>query len=571
MLKGLPASPGIVISKALLFKNDELVVVDSKILNSEVQKEIDSFLSAVEAAKHEINEQLDLKVDSLPKEIREIFNAHLMLLDDVELITSVKDKISTELSNSAYAVKAVITTFADTFEGMDNEYMRERAADIRDIGKRLIRNLLGIQAIRIGELNDECILIARDFGPSETAEFKNSKVMGFITEIGGITSHSAIMARTFEIPAIVGTGSQIYTIKNDDLLILDGETGEVHINPDATLLDEYRKKSSKQQEYKLLLDTYRNKPSITLDGHSIEIAANIGTVADVEAVLERNADGIGLFRTEFLFMDRKSMPEEETQFNAYKHVLEAMKGKPVIIRTLDIGGDKKLSYLPISEEMNPFLGYRAIRLCLDNIPLFKTQLRALLRASVYGNLRIMFPMISSLEELRATKSILEEVKTDLDNNSIPYSKDFKVGIMIEIPSAAIISDLLAREVDFFSIGTNDLIQYSIAVDRMNEKVSYLYTPTSPAIIRLIKLVVENGHNAGIEVGMCGEMAGDLKLIPLLVGLGLDEISMSSPATLRARKLVSSLTLENCKKLVIKVLKLSTSTEISAVLDKFSKQ
>ncbi|MDF2674436.1 MAG: ptsP, partial [Clostridiales bacterium] len=496
-----------------------------------------------------------------------IFDAHLMMLDDPELIGAVIGQIENDKVNAEYALKSTVDMFIGIFEQMDNEYMRERAADIKDIGGRISNILLGISDISLGEISEKCIVVAKDLTPSDTAQMDRNMVLGFVTDVGGRTSHSAIMARTLEIPAVVGTQNGTINIKNGDFVILDGDNGVVIINPEGKIIDEYNKKIDEIIKHKNELVIYKDAESITLDGRLVELAANIGSPKDIAAVLKNGAEGIGLFRTEFLYMDRDTMPTEEEQFQSYKEVLEGMKNKPVIIRTLDIGGDKKLSYLPIGEEMNPFLGYRAIRICLDRIDIFKIQLRALYRASIYGKLKIMFPMISGLQEILSAKEIIEEVKQELRNEGIAYSDEVQVGIMIEIPSAAVTSDILAKHVDFFSIGTNDLVQYSLAVDRMNEKISHMYDPYNPAVLRLIKMVIDNGHKEGIMVGMCGEMAGDQGAISVLLGLGLDEFSMSAASVLNARKLVRGLNYEKAQEIGDKVLNLSTSVEIKEYINK----
>lgn len=446
--------------------------------------------------------------------------------------------------------------------------MKERATDVKDVTGRVLRHILGIKVIDLSSLKDEVVLVAHDLTPSDTATMDKSKVLGFLTDIGGRTSHTAIMSRTLEIAAIVGLSDATKTIKDNDMVIFDGDTGEVFVNPEQSLIDEYTEKKRLFEEEKKELELLKGKKSVTTDGKHVELAGNIGTPNDIEGLIKNDAEGVGLYRTEFLYMNSDKFPEEDTQYEAYKAVLEGMEGKPVVIRTLDIGGDKKLSYFEMEKEMNPFLGYRAIRLCLDKTEIFKTQLRALYRASVHGKLRIMFPMISSLEELLKAKEICNEVKKELSNEGIEYSKDVEIGMMIEVPSAAVISDILAKHVDFFSIGTNDLIQYTCAVDRMNQKISYLYNQFNPAVLRLINLVIKNAHAEGKWVGMCGESAGDQKMIPILLGFGLDEFSMSPISILRARKLVTSVSEADMKALANEVLSLSTAEEIEEYMEKF---
>lgn len=563
MLKGIAASQGIAIGKALVIKETKPEINRKTVDN--VDKEKEKFRAAVNKAQIELEKIRDIAEKKLGADKAQIFEAHIMMLQDPELTGTVELKIDTENENADFALKETIDMFASIFDSMEDEYMRERGADIKDVGRRVLNILLGIENTSLSEIDEECIIVSRDLTPSDTAQMDKGYVLGFATEIGGRTSHSAIMARTLEIPAVVGLGTVTDKITTGDLIIIDGEEGRVIINPDEVVIREYRVKQNELSEKKRELSKLLEAESITLDNRKVELAGNIGSPENIEKVLGNGGEGVGLFRTEFLYMDNNSLPTEEEQFEAYRKALEGMGEKPVVIRTLDIGGDKKLPYLKIDEEMNPFLGYRAIRLCLDRTDIFKTQLRALYRASAYGNLKIMFPMISSLQELRNAKKVVEEVKTELIKENLPFNENVEVGIMIEVPSAAIISDVLAKEVDFFSIGTNDLIQYTTAVDRMNEKVSYLYDPLHPAVLRLIKLVIENGHREGKWVGMCGEMAGDITAIPILLGLGLDEFSMSPSSILEARRIIRSLNYEEAKAHAEKVMELGTSGEIREYL------
>lgn len=564
MIKGVAASAGIAIGKALVVEKKAIIIESKKIDNVENEKE--RFSKAVEAAKEQVNKIKNLTEKKLGKDKSAIFDAHLMMLEDPELIDAVKMQIENEKVNAEYALKTTVDMFIGIFEQMDNEYMRERAADIKDIGGRILNILLGINDTSLSEIYEKCIVVAKDLTPSDTAQMDSEMVQGFVTDVGGRTSHSAIMARTLEIPAVVGTQNGTENIKNDDFIIVDGDNGLVIINPEKEVIDEYNKKINEIAKHKSELLIFKDAESKTMDGRVVELAANIGSPKDITGALKNGAEGVGLFRTEFLYMDRDSMPTEDEQFNAYREVLEGMEGRPVIIRTLDIGGDKKLSYLPIGDEMNPFLGYRAIRICLDRKDIFKTQLRALYRASVYGKLKIMFPMISGLQEILSAKEVIEEIKEELRKEGKAFSNDVQVGIMIEIPSAAVISDILAKHVDFFSIGTNDLVQYSLAVDRMNEKISHMYDPFNPAVLRLIKMVIDNGHREGKMVGMCGEMAGDPAAIPVLLGLGLDEFSMSAVSILNARKLVRELDYKKAQEIGSTVLTLSTSKEIKEYIN-----
>ena len=560
MHEGIAASSGIAIGKAFVICENVIEVKETKVEDTSQEKNL--FHNSIKTAKAQLEAIKASAERKMGKDKAEIFGAHIMMLEDPELIGAVESSIEQNKYKAEYAVKTTIEMFASMMDSMEDEYMKERAADIRDVGQRLLNIIMGVENTAISEINQECIIVARDLTPSDTAQMDRKLVLGFVTDVGGRTSHSAIMARTLEIPAVVGTGNASSVIKNGDNVIIDGDDGVVLVNPNNETIEKYRGKQNELLQYNKSLEVLKNAESISKDGKRVEIAGNIGGPNDVLRVLENGGEGVGLFRTEFLYMDKNSFPTEEEQFDAYREVLEKMQGKPVVIRTLDIGGDKKLSYLPIPEEMNPFLGYRAIRICLDRKDMFKTQIRALLRASVYGNLRIMFPMISGVNELREAKKVIEEAKSELASENINVSDEIQIGIMIEIPSAAVISDMLAKEVDFFSIGTNDLIQYTIAVDRMNEKVSYLYSPLNPGVLRLIKLVIDNAHREGKWVGVCGEMAGDLSAIPVLLGMGLDEFSMSASSILKARNLIGSLSYEEMKKEALEVLNMPSPEEIS---------
>lgn len=457
--------------------------------------------------------------------------------------------------------------FITMFEQMDNEYMQERAADIRDVTKRVLANLLGVNIPNPGLIAEEVIIVAEDLTPSDTAQLNKEFVQGFTTDIGGRTSHSAIMARSMEIPAVVGTNNATSAIQNGDFIIVDGINGEVHINPTEEIISAYKKEADNLELQKAEWALLKNEATITSDGKHVELAANIGTPQDIDGVLANGGEGVGLYRTEFLYMERDQLPTEEEQYEAYKTVLERMDGKPIVVRTLDIGGDKHLPYLSLPEEMNPFLGLRAIRLCLEELDIFRTQLRALLRASTYGNLKIMFPMIATLDEFREAKSILLEEKEKLQNEGIAVADNIEIGIMVEIPSTAVLADQFAKEVDFFSIGTNDLIQYTMAADRMNERVSYLYQPYNPAILRLVKMVIDAAHKEGKWAGMCGEMAGDEVAIPLLLGLGLDEFSMSASSILKARSQIKRLDSKQMATLAEEALQMSRAEEVYDLVKK----
>lgn len=563
--KGIGASPGVALGKALVVEHSELVIEKKSIDN--VEAEIAKLEDAVAVYKEELVKVKEKASEELGAEEAEIFEAHLLVLEDPELIGSAIDKIKTESVNAEYALNEIKEMFVSMFESMDNEYMKERAADIKDVTNRILRHILGIKVVDLSALSEEVVLIAHDLTPSDTATMNKKMVLGFLTDIGGRTSHTAIMSRTLEIAAIVGLNDITSKVKDGDFVVFNGDTGEVIVNPDEETINKYTELKAKYEDERKALQLLKGKPSVTLDGKHVELAGNIGTPNDIEGLIKNDAEGVGLYRTEFLYMDRDSFPTEEIQYEAYKAVLEGMDGKPIVIRTLDIGGDKELSYLSMEPEMNPFLGYRAIRLCLDRKDIFKTQLRALYRASVHGRLRIMFPMISSLEELLQAKEVVKEVLAELDSEGVAYAKDVEIGMMIEVPSAAVISDVLAKHVDFFSIGTNDLIQYTCAVDRMNQKISYLYNQFNPAVLRLIKTVIDNAHKEGKWAGMCGESAGDQKMIPILLGMGLDEFSMSPISILPARKLITSVKESDMKKLADDVLNMGTAEEIKSYIEK----
>jgi phosphoenolpyruvate-protein phosphotransferase (PTS system enzyme I) len=558
-LKGIAASSGIAIAKAYEMKEPDLSFETKKVDN--VAEEIERLKAALATSQTELESIRDKANEDLGRDKAAIFEAHLLVLNDPELISPIQDKMKNEQVNAEAALKDVADMFIMMFEQMDNEYMKERAADIRDVTNRVLANLLGVSVVNLSMISEEVIIIADDLTPSDTAQLNRQYVKGFTTNIGGRTSHSAIMARSMEIPAVVGTKTATSSIKNGDVVIVDGLKGEVHINPAAEVIEQYKADQIRYEEQKAEWAKLVNESTVSADGHHVELAANIGTPNDLEGVISNGAEGVGLYRTEFLYMGRNELPSEEEQFESYKAVLEGMKGKPVVVRTLDIGGDKELPYLELPHEMNPFLGFRAIRLCLEEQDLFRTQLRALLRASVYGNLKIMFPMIATLDEFRAAKAILTEEKEKLVANGSAVSENIELGIMVEIPSTAILADQFAKEVDFFSIGTNDLIQYTMAADRMNERVSYLYQPYNPAILRLVKMVIDAAHREGKWAGMCGEMAGDENAIPLLLGLGLDEFSMSATSILKARSQILRLTKQEMKELADRALQMSTVGEV----------
>ena len=567
-LKGIAASQGISFAKAYVFVEPDLTVKEVKI--EDVAAEIKRFEDAIEASKKELTIIKENALASLGADKAAVFEAHLLILDDPEFMGTVKTDIESKVINAEYAFKETSDMFISMFEAMDNEYMKERAADIRDVSKRILAHLLGVDLPNPSLIDEEVIVIAEDLTPSDTAQLNKKYVKGFATNIGGRTSHSAIMARSLEIPAVVGTSSITEDVKNGDILILDGLDGVVIVNPDEATTAEYKEKYAKFEAQKAEWAKLVTEKSVTKDGHEVILAANIGTPADLEGVKNNGGEAVGLYRTEFLYMGRDQLPTEDEQFEAYKAVLEGMGDKPVVVRTLDIGGDKELPYLDLPKEMNPFLGFRAIRLCLEEKDLFRTQLRALLRASVYGKLCVMFPMIATVQEFRAAKALFLEEKEKLVAEGVAVSNDIELGIMVEIPSTAVIADIFAKEVDFFSIGTNDLIQYTMAADRMSEKVSYLYQPYNPAILRLVKNVIEASHKEGKWTGMCGEMAGDSLAIPLLLGMGLDEFSMSATSILQARSQIKNLTLAEMKELVEKAVMCATTEEVLALIEEYTK-
>ncbi|WP_035053678.1 phosphoenolpyruvate--protein phosphotransferase [Carnobacterium pleistocenium] len=569
-LNGIAASDGIAVAKAYLLTEPDLTFNKISVENSD--SEINRLKSALNEASKELEIIRSKAAESLGEKEAQVFDAHLMVLSDPELIGSIESSINDNKFNAESGLKEVTDTFISMFEGMeDNPYMRERAADIKDVTKRVLSHLLGVKLPNPSMIDEEVIVVAHDLTPSDTAQLNRQFVKAFVTDIGGRTSHSAIMARSLEIPAIVGTKDITSFVKEGDLIIIDGLEGDVIVHPEASDVATYEAKAKAFADQKAEWDKLKDEPTITADGKHIELAANIGTPKDLVGVKSNGGEAVGLYRTEFLYMDSPDFPTEEAQFEAYKEVLEGMEGKGVVVRTMDIGGDKELPYLTLPHEMNPFLGYRAIRICLARPDMFRTQLRALLRASVFGQLRIMFPMIATLQEFRQAKAMLLEEKAKLVNEGIEVSDDIELGIMIEIPAAAVIADKFAKEVDFFSIGTNDLIQYTMAADRMNERVSYLYQPYNPSILRLIKTVIDASHKEGKWTGMCGEMAGDQTAVPLLLGLGLDEFSMSASSILKTRSLMKRLDTKQMAELADKAINdCDTADEVEKLVEMYTK-
>ncbi|MGK9045131.1 phosphoenolpyruvate--protein phosphotransferase [Mammaliicoccus vitulinus] len=567
LLKGIAASDGVAISKAYLLVEPDLSFSSDNI--SDVDGEVEKFKAAVNQSKVELTQIRNNAEKQLGADKAAIFDAHLLVLEDPELLNPIEENIRNNKVNAPTALNEVSTNFITIFENMDNEYMKERAADIRDVSKRILAHILGVELPNPSMINESVIIVGEDLTPSDTAQLNKEFVKGFATNIGGRTSHSAIMSRSLEIPAVVGTKDITDRVKHGDGLIIDGLSGDVIINPTDDEVLAYEQKQKNFLAEKEELAKLVNDESVSKDGVHVELAANIGTPNDLKGVKNNGAEGIGLYRTEFLYMGRDNMPSEEEQFEAYSKVLKEMDGKRVVVRTLDIGGDKELSYLNLPKEMNPFLGYRAIRLCLDQTDIFRTQLRALLRASEYGKLNIMFPMIATINEFRDAKAILLEEKEKLVSEGVKVDDDIEIGIMVEIPATAALADIFAKEVDFFSIGTNDLIQYTMAADRMSERVAYLYQPYNPAILRLIKQVIEASHKEGKWTGMCGEMAGDNTAIPLLLGLGLDEFSMSATSILKARKQIKQLDQKEMQELAGRAINCATEEEVVELVNQLS--
>lgn len=563
MIKGIAASAGIAVSKVFKLSHPELVVEEKKGVASE---EIEKFQQALKDSQKDIEAIKEKAQGRLAEEELAIFDAHLMFTQDPEFISQIEDKINEEEVNAEFAVKTVADSFIMIFESMDDPYFKERAADLKDVTYRIQAHLLNVNIPDLSIIDEEVVIVANDLTPSDTAQLNREFVKGFATEIGGRTSHSAIMARSLEIPAVVGAGALLDQCEHGQEIILDAIEGQIILNPTDEQKETYRAKAQSFLEHKEALKVLKDAESVTKDGRVVELAGNIGTPNDVESVINNGGEAVGLYRTEFLYMDSQALPTEDEQFEAYKTVLESMAPGRVVVRTLDIGGDKELPYLDLPEEMNPFLGYRAIRLCLDREEIFRPQIRALLRASVYGKLSIMFPMIATLQEFRDAKAIVEQERKNLTKEGIAVSDDIELGMMVEIPAAAMLADQFAKEADFFSIGTNDLIQYSMAADRMNESVSYLYQPYNPSILRLVKQTIDGAHKEGKWCGMCGEMAGDEKAIPLLLGLGLDEFSMSASSILEARNIIRSLSYEEMQAMSEKALNCSTSEEVLELVE-----
>ncbi|MDY3231558.1 MAG: phosphoenolpyruvate--protein phosphotransferase [Clostridiaceae bacterium] len=567
MYKGTSASAGIGIGKAVIVKEEKLVITRKAV--SDTAAEIRRFKGALEKTIKDTERIAEDLAARVGEKEAEIMKGHMMLLSDPMLTGEIEGSIQNEGINSEIAVENVCSMYADMFASMGDELMQQRATDMRDLKTRLQKTLMGIQSVDISSLPKGSVIVAEDLTPSMTAGINPDNVTGIVTELGGRTSHSAILARALEIPAVVAVTAFLSEAKDGDDIVLDGSTGEIYLNPEPAVKEEYQHKKNQFMAEKKELEQYIGKPSVTKDGVKVEIVANIGKPEDVDKVLRYDGEGIGLFRTEFLFMDRTAAPTEEEQYEAYKQVAIAMKGKPVIIRTLDIGGDKEIPYLGLEKDENPFLGYRAIRFCLDRQEdIYKPQLRALLRASAYGNIRIMVPLVTCIEEYRQAKALVEELKAELDSKGIAYKRDIQVGIMVETAAASLIADLFAKEVDFFSIGTNDLTQYTMSVDRGNKKVSYLYSTFNPAVLRSIRHIIASGREAGIMVGMCGEAASDPMMIPLLLAFGLNEFSMSASAILKVRKMVTEYSLAELRSVADKAMTFATAAEVESYMKAF---
>ena len=568
MLKGTNVSSGIGIGNAVIVEEKELVIRREAV--ADAAAEVERFKGALDTTLKKTEELAADLATRVGEKEAEIMQGHMMLLMDPMLTGEIETAITGVSICAEYAIEQVCTTYADMFASMDDELMQQRATDMRDIKERMQRELLGLESVDIAALPAGTILVAKDLTPSMTAGIRPENVAGIVTELGGKTSHSAILARALEIPAVVAVPDLMSQVENGHVIVLDGSEGIVYVDPDQAVVDEFAAKREKFLKEKKELEQYIGKPTVTKDGVHIELVANIGKPQDLEKVLQYDGEGVGLFRTEFLFMDRTAMPTEEEQFEAYKAVAEGLKGKPVIIRTLDIGGDKEIPYMGLTRDENPFLGYRAIRFCLDRKDdVYRPQLRALLRASAYGNIKIMVPMVTCIEELREAKALIEEIKKELDEKNIPYKKDIEVGIMVETAAASLMADVFAKEAAFFSIGTNDLTQYTMSVDRGNDKVSYLYSTFNPAVLRSIKRIITCGREAGIMVGMCGEAASDPLMIPLLLAFGLNEFSMSASAILFSRKLITGYSVEELQAVADKAMSFATAAEVEAYMKAFA--
>ncbi|HDY7698024.1 TPA: phosphoenolpyruvate-protein phosphotransferase PtsI [Vibrio vulnificus] len=568
MISGILASPGIAIGKALLLQEDEIVLNTNTITEAQVEAEVQRFYDARSKSSAQLETIKQKALETFGEEKEAIFEGHIMLLEDEELEEEILALIKKEKMTADNAIYTVIEEQATALESLDDEYLKERATDIRDIGSRFVKNALGINIVSLSDINEQVILVAYDLTPSETAQINLDYVLGFACDIGGRTSHTSIMARSLELPAIVGTNDITKKVKNGDMLILDAMNNKIIVNPSEAQIEEAKAVKASFLAEKEELAKLKDLHAETLDGHRVEVCGNIGTVKDCDGIIRNGGEGVGLYRTEFLFMDRDALPTEEEQYQAYKEVAEAMEGQAVIIRTMDIGGDKDLPYMDLPKEMNPFLGWRAVRISLDRREILRDQLRGILRASAHGKLRIMFPMIISVEEIRALKEAIEEYKAELRAEGLAFDENIEIGVMVETPAAAAIAHHLAKEVSFFSIGTNDLTQYTLAVDRGNEMISHLYNPLSPAVLTVIKQVIDASHAEGKWTGMCGELAGDERATLLLLGMGLDEFSMSGISIPKVKKVIRNANFAAVKAMAEEALSLPTAAEIEACVEKF---
>ncbi|AZN42112.1 phosphoenolpyruvate--protein phosphotransferase [Paenibacillus albus] len=566
MIQGIGASPGIAIGKAFVLPNWEWDLPEQKIDVGDLAREFERLYEGIRTSKVEIEQMKDELREVVGPEESSIFDAHIAILEDPVFMNEIQGIIQRQYKAAEVAVKEAIDHFVTMFDLLDDEYMKERALDIKDVGNRLLKHLLGAPEITLPSDTQPFILIAKELSPSQLAHLNPNHVLGIATLAGSITSHSSIMARALGVPLVVGIESKLEeAIQTGDMLIIDGEHGIVILEPEQRSVEQYTMKQKLHQEKKQQLRGIVGVQSVTKDGKELELSANISSLKELEVALASGTSGVGLFRTEFLYMDRSRLPREDEQYEVYRGAAEKLDNKPLIIRTLDIGGDKQLDYFELPEEENPFLGYRAIRICLDKPSLFKTQLRAILRASYYGNVKIMYPLISSVEEVRAANNLLEQCKQELRAEGIGFSEEIEVGIMIELPAAVVIADMLAEEVDFFSIGTNDLIQFTLAVDRMNEQISYMYEPFHPAVLRMLKLTIEAAKRTGIHVGVCGEMAGDLKALPIWLALDVDELSMSAQAILPVKEKLLTLTQQASREVFDRIMACRTSAQIHEIL------
>ncbi|WP_315324511.1 phosphoenolpyruvate--protein phosphotransferase [Fusobacterium pseudoperiodonticum] len=568
LIKGIPASPGIAIGKAFLYKENNLEILEKSILSKE--EELERLIKGREVAKKQLEEIKENTLKKLGKDKADIFEGHITLLEDEELFSEIDSKISENKCTAEFALNEAIDEYANMLANLEDAYFKERAGDLRDIGKRWLYGIMNIQVVDLSKLEPETIIVARELNPSDTAQINLENVLAFVTEIGGKTAHSSIMARSLELPAVVGVGAVLEDLEDKQIIIVDALNGEVIVNPDEETLKIYREKRENFLKEKEELKALKDKEAVSKDGTKVDVWGNIGSPNDLKGIISNGGFGIGLYRTEFLFMEKDSFPTEDEQFEAYKIVAEGLKGYPVTIRTMDIGGDKSLPYMELPQEENPFLGWRAIRVCLDRQEILKTQFRALLRASKYGQIKVMLPMIMDIEEVRKTRAIFENCKKELREEGIEFDEKIMLGIMVETPAVAFRAKHFAKECDFFSIGTNDLTQYTLAVDRGNEKIANLYDTYNPAVLQAIKMLIDGAHEGGIKISMCGEFAGDENAVAILFGMGLDSFSMSGISIPRVKRILMKLDKKECEKLVERILELSTASEIKNEVKEFMK-